>query len=36
MENLAKAVLAVMTEVKGIDTTMTVGNGSISYKGVTD
>lgn len=36
MENLAKAVLAVMKEVKGIDKTMTVGNGSMSYKGVPD
>jgi hypothetical protein len=36
MKNLAKAVIAVMKEVKGIDKTMTVGNGPSSYKGVPD
>ena len=36
MENLAKAILKVMKEVKGIDKTMTVGTGSMSYKGVPD
>lgn len=36
MVNLAKAVIAVMKEVKGIDKTMTVGNGNSSYKGVPD
>jgi hypothetical protein len=36
MKNLAKAVIAVMKEVKGIDKTMTVGNGNSSYKGVPD
>lgn len=33
---LAKAILAVMKEVKGIDKTMTVGAGASSYKGVPD
>lgn len=36
MENLAKAILRVMKEVKGIDKSMTVGTGSNSYKGVPD
>lgn len=36
MENLAKAILKVMAEVKGIDKTMTVGSGASSYKGVPD
>ncbi len=36
MENLAKAVLAVMKEVKGIEKSMTVGDGKYSYKGVPD
>jgi hypothetical protein len=36
MKNLAKAVLAVMNEVKGIDKTMNVGTGQMSYKGVPD
>lgn len=36
MENITKAILAVMKEVKGIDKTMTVGSGSNSYKGVPD
>lgn len=34
--NLAKAVIAVMTAVKGIDKSMTVGSGSNSYKGIAD
>ena len=34
--NLAKAVIAVMKEVKGIDKSMTVGTGNSSYKGVPD
>lgn len=33
---LAKAVIAVMKEVKGIEKSMTVGNGNNSYKGVPD
>ncbi len=36
MENLAKAILSVMKEVKGIDKTMTIGTGASSYKGVPD
>ena len=36
MKHLAKAILAVMQEVKGIDKSMTVGNGAMSYKGVPD
>lgn len=39
MENkssLAKAIIAVMKEVKGIDKSMTVGTGQSSYKGVPD
>ena len=36
MENLAKAVLAVMKEVKGIEKNTTVGSGNFSYKGVSD
>jgi hypothetical protein len=36
MKNLAKAVLAVMDEVKGVDKSMTVGSGNSSYKGVSD
>lgn len=36
MKNLIKAVLSVMNEVKGIDKSMTIGNGSSSYKGVPD
>ena len=36
MKNLAKAVLSVMTEVKGIDKSMNVGTGQMSYKGVPD
>lgn len=34
--NLAKAVIAVMASVKGIDKTMTIGEGKNSYKGVSD
>lgn len=34
--NLAKAIIAVMKAVKGIDKSMTVGTGSNSYKGVAD
>ncbi len=34
--NLAKAIIAVMKAVKGIDKSMTVGSGSMSYKGVPD
>ena len=33
---LAKAVIAVMREVKGIEKSMTVGNGNNAYKGVPD
>ncbi len=36
MKNLAKAVLGVMNDVKGIDKTMNVGTGQMSYKGVPD
>lgn len=36
MPNLAKAVIKVMQEVEGIDKTMTVGEGKMSYKGVPD
>jgi len=36
MVNLAKAVLAVMREVKGIEKSMTIGSGSMAYKGVPD
>lgn len=36
MKNLAKAVLAVMKDVKGVEKSMTVGSGSYSYKGVSD
>lgn len=36
MENLAKAVLKVMQEVKGIEKSMTIGTGNSSYKGVSD
>lgn len=34
--NLAKAIIKVMQEVKGIDKSMTVGTGAGSYKGVPD
>ena len=36
MENLAKAIIAVMQEIKGIEKEMTVGEGRNSYKGVSD
>jgi len=36
MKNLAKAVLAVMKDVKGVEKSMTVGSGNYSYKGVSD
>lgn len=36
MNNLIKAVLAVMNECKGVDKSMTVGGGNSSYKGVSD
>jgi len=36
MKNIAKAILSVMEDVKGIDKTMTIGTGSSSYKGVPD
>lgn len=36
MENIAKAIINVMSAVKGIEKSMTVGNGSNSYKGVPD
>jgi hypothetical protein len=34
--NIAKAILAVMKDVKGIDKTMTIGSGNSAYKGVPD
>lgn len=36
MKNLIKAVIQVMDEVKGIDKTMSVGEGKMQYKGVSD
>jgi hypothetical protein len=36
MKQLAKAVLAVMDEVKNIEKSMTVGSGNMAYKGVSD
>ena len=36
MENLAKAVIQVMTEVKNIDKGLSVGAGRNTYKGVAD
>lgn len=36
MKNLIKAVIAVMNDVKGIEKSMTVGEGKMSYKGVPD
>jgi len=36
MKEIAKAVIAVMNEVKGIEKSMTVGSGNNSYKGVAD
>lgn len=35
-ENLAKAIIAVMQDVKGIEKTMEVGKGANAYKGVSD
>ncbi len=35
-ENLAKAIIAVMQDVKGIEKTMDIGSGNNSYKGVSD
>jgi hypothetical protein len=35
-DQIAKAILAVMNDVKGVDKTMTVGTGQSSYKGVPD
>lgn len=35
-ENIAKAVIAVMKSIKGLEKSMTVGTGSNSYKGVSD
>jgi hypothetical protein len=34
--NLAKAIIAVMQEVKGIEKSMTIGTGNNAYKGVPD
>jgi hypothetical protein len=34
--NLVQATIKVMSEVKGIDKTMTIGSGENSYKGVSD
>lgn len=36
MQELAKAVIAVMTEINGVAKNMTVGAGASSYKGVSD
>jgi hypothetical protein len=36
MEQLAKAVIAVMKEVKGVEKNTTVGTGNFAYKGVSD
>lgn len=36
LDKLAKAVIKVIKEVKGIDKDMTVGSGNYSYKGVSD
>lgn len=36
MQEITKAIIAVMNEVKGIDKTMDVGTGQSSYKGVSD
>jgi hypothetical protein len=36
MENLAKAILQVMEEVKGIEKSMKVGSGNYAYNGVPD
>jgi len=36
MKNIAKAIQAVMAEVKGIEKSMTIGSGNSAYKGVPD
>lgn len=36
MKEISKAILGVMSDIKGIDKSMTVGSGSYSYKGVSD
>lgn len=36
MKNLIKSVIAVMNDVKGIEKSMTIGEGKMSYKGVPD
>jgi hypothetical protein len=36
MKNLAKAIIAVMQDVKGIEKSLNVGTGNASYKGVAD
>lgn len=36
MKEIAKAIIKVMQEVKGIEKSMTVGSGNNSYKGVAD
>lgn len=36
MEQLAKAIIGVMNDVKNIEKNMQVGNGSFAYKGVAD
>lgn len=36
MKNLSKAILNVMSEVKGVEKSLTVGTGYNSYKGVSD
>lgn len=36
IKNITKAILQVMAEVKGIDKSMQVGSGAMSYKGVPD
>jgi len=36
MKEIAKAIISVMNEVKGIEKSMTVGTGNVSYKGVAD
>lgn len=36
MVNLAKAIIKVMKDVKGVEKSMTVGSGNNSYKGVAD
>lgn len=36
MKNLAKAIIEVMKDVKGVEKSMTVGSGNYSYQGVSD